>query len=68
MEESATTQTDEEATSSLRARDVEASSTLGTFARADWKKMMVVHLDWHLIRELLRTRGLKEGAAGAVGE
>lgn len=64
MEESSTTETEEEATSSLRARDVEASTTLRTFAYTNRKKMMV-HLDQHLG---LGTNGLKEGAAGAVGE
>jgi hypothetical protein len=68
MEESATTEMEEEAASSLRARDVEASTTLRTFAYTSRKKMMVVHLDQHLIREPLGTSGLKEGAAEAVGD
>jgi hypothetical protein len=65
MEEPATAQMDEETTSSLRAIDVGASTTLGIFAHTNWRNIMVVHLDW------LRTNGLKdgaEGAAGAVGE
>jgi hypothetical protein len=41
-----TTQTKEEATSRLRARDVGAPTTLGTFAYTEWKRrIMVVHLD-----------------------
>jgi hypothetical protein len=46
VEESTTAQAKEEATSSLSARDVGASTILGTSARTDWKRrMMVVHLD-----------------------
>jgi hypothetical protein len=45
MEEPATAQAKEETTSSLRATDVGASTTLGTFARTNRKKMMMVHLD-----------------------
>jgi hypothetical protein len=45
MAEPATAQTKEEITCSLRATDVGASTTLGTFAPTDWRKMMVVHLD-----------------------
>jgi hypothetical protein len=46
LEESATTQMEEETTSSLRARDVGALTTLRTFARiVQQRKMMVIHLD-----------------------
>jgi hypothetical protein len=38
VEELATTKTEEETASSLRARDVEASATLGSFAHTDQKK------------------------------
>jgi hypothetical protein len=31
-------------------------------------EMMVINLEWHLIRGPLGTCGLKEGAAGAIGE
>jgi hypothetical protein len=44
MEELAPTRTEEEAISSLIARGVRASTTLGTFARTDRKKIMVVRL------------------------
>jgi hypothetical protein len=47
VEEPITSQVKEETASSLKARDVRASTTLGTFARTDWKKKMVVaHMDW----------------------
>jgi hypothetical protein len=44
VEELATTQVKEEATGSLRAIDVGVSTTLGTFASINLRKM-VVHLD-----------------------
>jgi hypothetical protein len=47
VEKPATTQVKEETTSSLRAMDVGASTTLGTSAHINWKKKtVVVHLDW----------------------
>jgi hypothetical protein len=60
--------------SSFRARDVGALATLGTFADTDQKGTLDRSSWWytwtclHLIRELLRMSGCKEGAAGAVGE
>jgi hypothetical protein len=49
----------------LRAMDVGVLTTLGTFASIDWRKMMVINLDWlSTIRELLRMSSLKEGAVG----
>jgi hypothetical protein len=45
MKDPATAQTKEETISSLRAKDVGASTTRGTFARTDRRKMMLVHLD-----------------------
>jgi hypothetical protein len=47
VEEQATTQAKEEATSSLRVRGVGVLITLGTFACTKQKRrMMVVHLDY----------------------
>lgn len=45
MEESALIKLEEEATSSLRARDMVAPVSLGSLARNFRKMMMVVHLD-----------------------
>jgi hypothetical protein len=44
MEEPTTAQMKEKTTVSLRAIGVGASTTLGTFACTDWRKMMVAHL------------------------
>jgi hypothetical protein len=64
VEGSATSETEEQT-----AHRVGALTTLGTFALTDRKsKMMAINLGRsHLIRELLGTSGLKNGAAGAVG-
>jgi hypothetical protein len=43
MEEPATTQTKEDTTSTLRVIDTRASTTLGTLALTNHRKMMVVH-------------------------
>jgi hypothetical protein len=45
VEELATAQAKEETTSSLRAIDVGASTTLGTFVCTKRRKMTVVHTD-----------------------
>jgi hypothetical protein len=45
VEGPAIAQTKEETTSSLKAIDVGVSTTFGTFARTDRRKMVVVHLD-----------------------
>jgi hypothetical protein len=45
MEEPATAQAKEETAHNLKAREVKAPTTLGTFARSPQKRMMVVHLD-----------------------
>jgi hypothetical protein len=51
------------------AGNVRAPAILGSFAHTLWKgKRIYTWTDLHLIRELLRTSGLKEGAAGATGE
>jgi hypothetical protein len=70
MEWSVLSETKEETTSSLRARDVGASTTLGTFALTDGKGTRGRSCWWytftgsHLIREPLGSSGLKEGAFG----
>jgi hypothetical protein len=47
VERSAPTEAKEETAHSLRASEIEAPTTLGTFACSPWKRrMMVVHLDW----------------------
>jgi hypothetical protein len=48
----------------VRFMDVGALTTLETFACTNQRKMMVINLDVLA----LRTRGHKEGAAGAIGE
>jgi hypothetical protein len=46
MEGSVTSETKEDTTSSLKAKNVGTSTTLGTSVRTDQKKrMMVMHLD-----------------------
>jgi hypothetical protein len=63
-----TAQVKEETAHSLRVREVGAPTTLRTLVRSPQRRMMVVHVDWFLIREPLRMRGLKDEAAGAVEE
>jgi hypothetical protein len=64
MEGSVPFETKEKTAHRVRAGDVGALTTLGTFARTDQKrKMIVIRLDrMALVREPLRTSGLKEGA------
>jgi hypothetical protein len=67
VEELATAQAKEEATSSLRVGDVGAPATLGTFACGPRGRAYT----WtclHLIKEPLGKSGLKEVAAEAVEE
>jgi hypothetical protein len=47
-----------------------ALTILGAFVCTDPRKMGVINLDldWHLMKEPHGTSGLKEGAAGEVGE
>jgi hypothetical protein len=46
MEWPAPSETEKETAHKLRAMDIEALTTLGTFANTDWRKMMVINLDW----------------------
>jgi hypothetical protein len=63
MEEPATTQTEEETTSSLRAGGVGALTILGNFARTDRKRrIMVIYLAPY------EGTARDEGVAGAVGK
>jgi hypothetical protein len=66
VEQPATDETKQETAHSLRARDVGASTTVGTFAGSpqERKKMVYTWSGWRFIRERLVTSGLKKGAAG----
>jgi hypothetical protein len=58
VEELTTAQAKEETAHSLRAIEIATPTTLGMPARSPR----------HLVREQLGTSGLKEGAAGAIGD
>jgi hypothetical protein len=72
MEESDPTKTEEDTFSSLRARDVGATATLGSFLctvrKADDGGTVGPARTLSAYPETTGTNGLKEGAAGAVGE
>jgi hypothetical protein len=70
VDESSPSETEKETAHRVRAGGVGALATLNLVLPPPIGKsgMMVKILDWHFIREPLGISGLKEGAAGAVGE
>jgi hypothetical protein len=68
VEGSAPSKTKEGTAHCVRAEDKGALATLGSSAHSDQNKdgSKRIWTNWHLMMELLRMWGLKEGAAGAT--